>query len=194
MCPGTLAIIGTVAKVGSGIFSGIASGNAANYQAQVASNNRTIAQQNAGYSAAASSVRTEEQGEKSAAQLGHVRTGLATNNIDVNSGSAADVQTSQRRIGALDTASVAGQGARQVYGYETQASNYQAQANLDRSEANNDYVGGILKGVGDTADSVSSLPDSFSWMGGNSPPAVSYSDNPSEGGSASGGSNFPEFF
>jgi hypothetical protein len=163
-----LPFIALAASAGGSVLSGLSQANAAGYQAQIARNNAQIARQNAAYSAQAGSAQITAAGEKARQQQGNVRAAIAANGIDVSSGSAADVQVSQREIGALDVANVAQRAANTVYGYQTQATDYQAQANLDQSEVAPDIFGGVLKGIGSLAGGIPSLPNAFSWMGGNS--------------------------
>lgn len=177
MCLATAAVLASAA---GSVGGGIAAGNAANYQAQVAKNNSTIATQNARYTAAAGSAQVEQQGLKARAQNANVKVGAAANGLDVNSGSALDVETSQRELGALDTATVANRAASAVAGYQDQAENFSAQSKLDSSEAPWDYTGGLLKGFGTVAGELPktpwgssllsgnpSLPSQHAWMGGN---------------------------
>lgn len=182
MCLATLALAGAGASAAGSVIGGVSQANAAAYQGQVAANNATTARRNAAYSASATAAQTEEAGLKARQQQGAVRTGIAANGLDVNSGSAVDVQQSQREISGLDTANVGARGAEQVYGYRTQAAGYQAQSELDQSQVAPDIIGGVLKGGGSllanpTVDaSVSSgfssligkggsgVPSSYSWM------------------------------
>lgn len=180
MCPGTLALVTAAASAAGAIGGGIASANAAGYQGQVAANNAIIARQNAAYSASAASSQTQQAGMKARAQGANVRTGLAANGLDVNSGSPAEVQVGQREIGSLDTATVAARGAEQVYGYQAQATGYDAQSKLDQSEQGWDIAGGVLKAGGDLLGNPSvdkglkglsslltgpsTVPAQFAWM------------------------------
>lgn len=167
MPPAAIAGIGAGIAAVSAVSSGIAAGNAASYQAQVSRNNQAIAQQNAQRAASATAAQTEAAGLKARAQQGGLRAALAANGVDVNSGSAADVQSGERQIGYLDTATVAGNAAQQVYGYRTQASNFGAQAELDQSEAAFDPIAGGLKAAGGLA---SAYPG---FAGGRGSPAAS---------------------
>jgi hypothetical protein len=179
-----LAIASAVVSGVGAISSGIAQGNAANYQAQVASNNATIARQNAVYAAGAGSAQATASGLKGRAREGAVRTGIAANGLDVNSGSAADVQTSQRELDSLDTATVANNAAIQVYGYKTQATGYEAQSKLDRAEATDAYASGAFKAAGDILGNTSvqssllsgapKVPSNYQWMA--NPKADNYGD------------------
>ncbi len=158
MCPGTMAVIALGAKVAGDVISGVGKAQSASYQAQVARNNAQIERQNAAYSAGAAAANTERAGLKARAELSAVRAAGAAGNLDVNSGSNANVQVGQRMIGGQDVATVANKGALQVYGYQSKATGYQAEANLKQAEVIPDYVGTALNVVGDVAGGSSSLP------------------------------------
>lgn len=182
MCLATLALAGAGASAAGSVIGGVSQANAAAYQGQVAANNATTARRNAAYSASATAAQTEEAGLKAAQQQGGVRTSLAANGLDVNTGSPAAVQQSEREIGQLNIENTAARGAEQVYGYRTQAVGYEAQSKLDQSQVAPDIVGGVLKGGGSllanpTVDSSvssgfssligkggSGVPSSYSWM------------------------------
>lgn len=170
MCPATIAIAATAIAATGAITGGIAQANAAHYQAQVSNNNSTIAQNNARYAASATATNTENAALKARARQSSVRAGLAANNVDVNSGSAADTQVSQRKVGALDVATLAGNDALQVYGYESQATGYKAQSKLDESQVGPDIAGGIFKAAGIAGGNASllsgapSVPEEYQWM------------------------------
>lgn len=150
-----LPFIAAAASAGGAILGGVAQARSAAYGAQVANNNAQIMRQNAAYSAGASAAQVETQGLKNRAMNAQARASIAANNIDVNTGSPADVQVGNRELGQLDTATVASRGAEKVYGYQTEATNQDAQATLDRSEVAPDIIGGVLKGVGAAAGSLS---------------------------------------
>lgn len=108
----------------------------ANYQAQVARNNKIIADQNAVYSRQAAAAQESRQNEKTAALVGATRAAQASNGLDVNSGSALDVQSSAEMLGQLDAASIRAAGARQARAYEDQGRGFQDQAGLYALQAN----------------------------------------------------------
>jgi hypothetical protein len=167
MCIATLGVIGAGLSAGSSILGGFAAANSAHYQAAVAANNATVARNNAISAAGAASANNERAEMQAAQRNSTLRAGIAANNIDVNSGSAGDVQTSQRIIGGQDVATQAHNSALQVYGYETQATNYQAQSALDESQVFPDILGGLLKGGG----TLLSNPDFDKAIGGSGAPA-----------------------
>lgn len=108
----------------------------ANYQAQVAQNNKIIADQNAAYSRQAAAAQEARQNEKTAALIGAARAAQASNGLDVNVGSALDVQSSAAMLGQLDAASIRSAGERQARAYEDQGRGFQDQAGLYALQAN----------------------------------------------------------
>lgn len=143
-----LGLLGAgVSAIGS-IAAGNQAAAQAKYEAQVSRNNEVIAQQNANYATAAGETKSYEQGLKERAEAGAVTAGLAAGGIDVGSGSAADVRSSQAAIGQTNVEQVRQTAALQAYGYRTQATNFGAQANLDTAEAGFDAESGFIKGAG----------------------------------------------
>lgn len=148
------------------VFSGVPGAMAASYQAQVAKNNAVIAHQNAGYAAEAANVKGEQEGLKARDATGRVRAAIGANNLDVNTGSPADVQTSERELGFLNTSTVTSNEALQVYGYQGQQQNFLSQAQLDSSESENDLIGGVVSASSSLISQSPNLPDAFAWMAG----------------------------
>lgn len=161
----TAAAIGlAVSAVGTGVaaYGAIqqsnAASDAANYNAQVAANNQKIAQQKASAAAAAGDAQAAATQQKTRATVGAIAAAQAAGNIDVNSGSAVDVRSSSAELGELDAISVRQKAAQTAYGYQTDATSFQDQSNLDTSQAENasaaggvSATGSILGGVGSAA-------------------------------------------
>lgn len=143
-----IGAIGTGISAIGAISQGQQQAKAAEYQAQVAKNNETIAYQNANYAAAAGETQSYNQGLKERAQSGAIRAAIAGAGVNVNTGSAADVQVSQAELGQQDVEQVRQNAALQAYGYKTQATGFGAQANLDTAQAGYDEEAGWLKGLG----------------------------------------------
>ena len=160
MCFATLAAIAVSAQAAGAVTGGLAAGAEASYKGQVASNNARIAAQNQAFAAAAGSSQVENAGLRARSQLSETRASFAANNLDVNTGSPADVQTSQRIIGAKDVSTVASDAARQVYGYGAEEANYAAQAKLYESQAPYDIASGFIGAAGDVAGGMADLPGS----------------------------------
>ncbi|MFZ0207638.1 MAG: hypothetical protein WAL59_16325 [Roseiarcus sp.] len=93
---------------------------------------------------------------KGAAELGAFRTGLAANNIDVNSGSSVDLEASQRQKGELNDETTLFNSQLQAYGYRVNATSDTAQAQLDEATAENAPVGAGLSAAGGLQATTSS--------------------------------------
>jgi cell division protein FtsB len=129
-----------------------------NYQAQVAENNKTTAEQNARVTAAAGEQAALNQGLKTRQAVGAMVAGQAASGINLDGGSALDVRTSEKQIGQLDALTIRSNAMQNAYGYEVQASNFGADADLSRMGANNNILAGKnAKAAGDTAATGSIL-------------------------------------
>ena len=157
----TLGLVSGIASAGVGALGAISNANAqaanASYQAQVAKNNATIASQNAEYATQAGSEKATEASLKARERLGAVTTALAASGVDVNTGSAADVEKTQRETGSLETQQVVNNAALQAYGYRSQSTGYQAEAGLESAEAAEAPTAGLLSATGGLLGSASSL-------------------------------------
>lgn len=158
-----IAAVGAVTSAVGTIAGGEAQSQAAAYQAQVAQNNATIARQNAKYAIAAGHEQAAITSEKGAATGGQIKADQAANGVDVNSGSALDVQESQRGESKLDTETALNNAQLTAYGYRSQAVGYEAQSNLDTSEAQSAPIGADLAAGGSLLSNASSI--GFKWSG-----------------------------
>lgn len=164
-----LALAGTALTTAGTVAGGIAQGQTAAYNSAVARNNAVAAENNAIYSLKAGEVATQEEGLKASEQLGQVKTGLAANNIDVNSGSAAKGIQGARQVGALDQYTTMGNAALKAYGYRTQAQGFIAQSELDKRASIDDPLGAGIGAAGSFLSGLSGvakLPGTFSVGGG----------------------------
>src|ERR1700677_4764300 len=141
-------IIGALASAGGALYGGIAQSEAASYQAQVSRNNALIADQNATRAIAAGQQQAQTQSLKNAATAGAIKTSQAANGVDVNSGSAVDVQASQREVGQLDTQTTLQKAQQEAYGYRVKAVSDTAQAGLEEATAENAIPGAALSATG----------------------------------------------
>jgi hypothetical protein len=156
---GVGAGISAIGAIGSG-YSNAAQ---ANYQAQVAENNRQIALQNRNYAIQAGETATTTQGLKERSQAGATTAGLAASGLDVNTGSARAVRTSQAEIGEQNVEQTSANALLTAYGYQTQATGYEAEATLEKAAAPRDIAAGYLGGLGTLASGASTL--GFKWSG-----------------------------
>lgn len=125
-----LAAVGTAASIGATAARANAESQAASYQAQVARNNAIIANQQADAEILAGQRQAEIQSMQTAAKVAKIRAAFGARGVDVNSGSAVDVQASEREIGKIDSETALSNAQQKAYGYRSRASGYTAQAGL----------------------------------------------------------------
>ncbi len=175
-----IALGAGIAGAATSAYGAISSANAtsanANYQAQVARNNAITASQNAEYTTQAGQEKAQQNSLQERAKLGQVRSGLAAQGVDVNSGSALADQQTQRETGSLSTQQIIDNAALQAYGYRTQQTSDTAQSALDTQEAGQASTAGDLSAAGGLLGSAASVGSNYLMLqnlAGNTP-AVSY--------------------
>ena len=80
--------------------------------------------------------------------VGTQRSVQAANGIDVNSGSAAQLQDDTAMIGELDALTIQNNAAREAFGYRIQADQDRMNARQTLTNAGNKATGSILGGIG----------------------------------------------
>lgn len=80
--------------------------------------------------------------------VGTQRSVQAANGIDVNSGSAAQLQDDTAMLGELDALTIQNNAAREAYGYRVQAKQDLLNANQSVKNGNTGAMGSILGGIG----------------------------------------------
>lgn len=148
------SVIGGAVTAGGTLESGFATSRADNYSAEVAANNAAIAGENAKYATEAGQSAATTQSLKGASQIGKIATGQAASGVDVNTGSAVDVQASQRGVNKLDTENVVANAGLTAYGYRTQAANFVAQSALDKAAASQAVTGAEIGAAGSLLSSA----------------------------------------
>lgn len=137
-----LLAVSLASAVGEGVSGAIGAKQQANAQAQsskynaaIDAQNATIALQNANWTEQAGEAQAGIQGEQNRATMGAIKVGQAASGVDVNTGSAADVQESAREIGALDALTIRSNATKQAYGYDVQAQQFKEEQQLGVAQA-----------------------------------------------------------
>jgi hypothetical protein len=138
-----------------------ASASAANYQAQVARNNQTIAEQNATYSRQAGVVEAEQQSQRTARLVGAEIAGQGASGIDPTTGSPAEVVKGTREMGRLDTLNLVQNAELRARGFNIEASNQGANAGLLTQQASNARTAGMFGAAGSLLTAGSSVADKW---------------------------------
>ncbi len=152
-----LGLLGAGVSAASAIEGGYAQKNAYAYQAQVAKNNSVIANQNAVYAAEAGNTQATQTSLKDTEKQARIKGALAANGVDVNSGSAVNVEQSAREEGKLDTEMTEANAQAQMYGYRVQQTGFEAQQALDTAASQNAVPGAILGSTGGLLSSASAI-------------------------------------
>lgn len=129
------------------------------YQASIAATNGQIAQAKAGIAEDNGQIADQNQGLKTAQLFGMQRAGLAANGIDLGSGSASELLTSTKMMGARDADQVQTNAMREAWGYTTQAADDNSNAAALRSMAGS--VKPVNAGVTSLMGSASQLSNAW---------------------------------
>jgi hypothetical protein len=137
-----------------------------NYRAQVAKINADIDRQNAAWARTKGEVEATQYGMKASQQRGAIRAAQGASNIDVNSGSAVDVQRSQEKIKDIDLAQIRSNAAKVAYDYETKATMDENQSRLDTMAGSYAKQAGDIAALGSIIGTASTV--SSKWQQGKS--------------------------
>jgi len=128
-------VLGTVVQAHGQSQAAAASAANSRYQAQVNANNAIVAGQNARYATEAGRVAGQSQDLRTRALLGQQEAAQSASGIDLTSGSPLAVRESTRQLGRLDTLSTVQKSNLDAYGYQAQATGFEAEAGLEKQKA-----------------------------------------------------------
>lgn len=135
----TLTLAAMAASTVSGAVGAYEQGQAASknaaYQAQVATINAKVAQQNAGYEAARGEQEAYNQQLKTRKVVGGMEAAQGANGLDVNSGSNLSVRQSAEEMGQTDVQTIQNNSSRQAWNYEAQAAGLTSESQLLKEES-----------------------------------------------------------
>lgn len=172
-------LIGGITSAVSGFVQGEAQKQMYDYQAGIARLNAQIAQQNSDYTLNVGEAQAQRAGLAGGQRMGEIRAAQGASGLDVNSGSAKQVQTSQKQLTQTDVASIRSTAAKTAYNYRVQATGLTAQANLDTVAGQNARTAGMLNAGSSLISTATSV--SNEWLRGSQ---LGLWDSP--GGSGSG--------
>lgn len=174
-----LGAIGTLSSAAGEQRQAEAEQAQANYQAQVSANNAIIANQNAEMATAAGNAQAENKGLASAEQIGAIRAAAAAGNVDVNTGTNALVQKSQREVANLDVNTIRSIAAQKAYGYKVAAEQASEQGQVYRAAAKEAPIAGDIAAGGTILGGAGSLAGKWAtWQ--------QYGSNPFDSGGGGG--------
>lgn len=118
------------------------------FNAGMLNRNAALKEQAAQESIFAGDTSADWQRVRTGQAVGTQRSVQAANGIDVNSGSAAQLQDDTAMIGELDALTIQNNAAREAYGYRIQADQDRMNAVQTVTNAGNKATGSILGGIG----------------------------------------------
>lgn len=146
-----IAGVGIGANVLGSIFSGIGAERAGQAQqmtdqfmAQQALYNSQVAKRNAAYASEAGELQAGKYGLGAAARMGQIKASQASSGLDVNSGSALQVQKSQQLVTGIDLDQIRSNAAKTAYNYNVEAVQDKNQAQLYTMAGSNAAAAGQL--------------------------------------------------
>lgn len=148
---------GTAAGSIGDLVEGFGAGRASDFQAQIARNNAQIARMNAAAAGEAGDVAAFNSMLRTRDIVGRTKTAQAASGIDVNSGSAVDVQASERMLGMMDALTIRANAARAAYGYEAEAMSESARAGLLKRRGKMSRLRGLMDASGTFLGGASSV-------------------------------------
>lgn len=163
--PATLAMLSIGSSIAGGGISAVGAemgGQSAqamyNYQAGIQLQNARIARQNAEYARITGGNQAAVAGMAGRARMGQIITAQAASGLNVNTGSAKKVQSSQDLVTNIDETTIRSNAAKRAYDFDVQAVQATEQSQVDQaSGANARTVGdlGVASSIIGTAGSVS---------------------------------------
>lgn len=168
----SISAAAAVGSLGLGIVGGVMNAKGVNqsyqakasnaaYQAQVAQNNAAIARTNATLDREAGDIAATNQGFRTRAVIGATLAGQAASGVDVNTGSFVHARAGEAEAGMLDALTIRSDAAKKAWAQETQASNFEAEAGLQRMESQQALKAGPTAATGSLLSSASSVGSGF---------------------------------
>lgn len=141
MCdPVSLTVAATAVAAAGTVVSGVNQSRQYAYKAKVDAGNAKLDQAASADAANRGAIEEQRQYRKNAQILGAQRAALAANGVEVDFGSAADLQADTKRIGQEDAATIRENTIREQRGFEISAANNLNEAAAGRASARSKLV------------------------------------------------------
>jgi hypothetical protein len=164
-----LPVLTAVVAAAGTIMSGIAQSQAADYQSKVSANNAALARMSAEKEATRGFQEAQQQDFKNRSLIAKQRAIQSASNLDVNSGSAEDVQDSSRVLGRLDTANVKHASDQKQVALLNQANTFEAEGELARAKGQNSLLSSFFDAGSSLISGGSRFASKWSTWGASTP-------------------------
>lgn len=128
-------------------YTGVQQHAQGQYQEAVQNNNAQVAEGQAKDAVKRGDVAAQKQVQNTQQIQGAQRAAIGASGVESDTGTTGQILTQTAQYGALDAAQIRANALREAWGYKAQASNYQAQGQLDKLSGDNAATGTILNGV-----------------------------------------------
>ena len=143
-----MALIPAAIAVAGGVMGAQNAKQEGAFNASMLKGNAAFKNQTAQETINAGDTSADWQRVRTGQAIGTQRTAQAANGIDVNSGSASQLQDDTSMLGELDALTIQNNAAREAYGYRVQAKQDLMNAAQVKTNAGNKATGSILGGLG----------------------------------------------
>ena len=126
------------------LTSGIGQAKQYRYQARIDQQNAALSNEQAQDSIATTNLEAQRRYRELAQTKGGQQAAMAANGVDLNFGSAVDVQRDTAMIGAEDATQIYKSGNERTRGFETNAWNYRSNAAANRAKAKGAITGAVF--------------------------------------------------
>lgn len=152
MCePATLMAASAVMTLGAAAYSGYQQNKAGKANQQIAENNARLARDDAAAAQAQGDRESEQALWRQRAMIGQQRAAAAANGLDIGFGTPAEIMGETAMFGEIEQQAIRANAARQAWGFNSQATNYQNQGRQERWAGRTGAVGTVLGGLGSAA-------------------------------------------
>lgn len=149
-----LFAVSTALTVAAGVQQAKAATAAGDAQAAQAKENAKAANVQAQNAVLTGQVEEDRRRQQTRAMLARQRTAIAANNVDMSSGSAADILGDTAAIGEQDALMIRANAAREAWGYKVDANNSMNQGRMAKAAAKNQATGTYLTTAANVAGSA----------------------------------------
>lgn len=146
-----LGTIGLVLSVASTAMASKGARDQGKYQQQIANNNAVAAEYQAEGAIEKGNLEAKQARLRAGQEKGSARTALAANGLDVDFGTAVDLQGDILAAGEQDAQQLKHNAALDAWGFRNQASNSRANGTLARTSGNNQAASSLLTGASSVA-------------------------------------------
>lgn len=149
--------VGAALSATGSVMGGISADQQGHYAAKIADQNAKMDHLSSRDALERGRIEEQRQYRHNARAMGAQRVAIAANGIELDFGTAADLQTDTARAGWEDAQTIRENAVREAKGFEISAWNHTAQASADRAQGNAAMWKGVFDAGGTLLSSASQI-------------------------------------